>query len=240
MRLKRLGLAAVLCAAVLPAAAAAAPHCEVPRDLAPAPVLHPPPGEVQAGVVNAYYLLAISWSPEWRRTNGEGDTSQRLQCEGAARGFVLHGLWPNGVAKPYPRYCRPVGGLDVETVREMFCRTPSPELLQHEWQAHGACGWPDAKAYFHQEALLYDRVTMPRVEAIARSELSAGAVRRAFVAANPWLRPQNIFVGVDKGGRLKEVRLCYDLRFKPMACMGGVVTPDPVRIRLTPSRSGAF
>jgi len=240
MHLKRLGLAAVLSAAIAPSGALAAAHCDLPRDLRPGPVRTPPPGEVQAGVVNAYYLLAISWSPEWCRTNGEGDTAQRLQCDGEARGFVLHGLWPNGVAKPYPRYCRPVGGLDAQTVREMFCRTPSPELLQHEWQAHGSCAWPDAKAYFRQEAALYDRVAMPRIEAIPRNELSAGAVRRAFVAANPWLRPQNIFVGVDKGRRLKEVRLCYDLKFKPMACMGGVGTPDVVRIRLTPSRSGAF
>lgn len=240
MRLKRLGLAAVLSVAILPAGARAAAHCELPRDLRPAPALTPPPGEVQTGVVNAYYLLAISWSPEWCRTNGEGDTSQRLQCEGPARGFVLHGLWPNGVAKPYPRYCRPVGALDSQTVREMFCRTPSPELLQHEWQAHGSCAWPDAKAYFAQEAALYDRLAMPRIESIPRDELSAGAVRRAFIARNPWLGPENIFVGVDKGRRLKEVRLCYDLKFKPMVCMGGVGTPDVVRIRLTPSRSGAF
>jgi len=240
MRRKRPSLAAALLGALLPAAALAAPHCELPRDLAPAPLLRPPPGEVQAGVVNAYYLLAISWSPEWCRTNGQGDTGQRLQCEGQARGFVLHGLWPNGVAKPYPRYCRPVGRLDLATVRDMFCRTPSPELLQHEWQAHGACGWSDPKAYFQREAALYDRVVMPRIEAIARDELSAGAVRRAFVARNPWLRPEDIFIGVDKGRRLKEVRLCYDLRFKPMGCMGGVGTPDVVRIRLTPSRSGAF
>jgi ribonuclease T2 len=240
MRHKRLSLAAVLLAAILPAAAQAAPRCEIPGDLAPAPRLTPPLGEIQAGVVNAYYLLAISWSPEWCRTNGEGDTSQRLQCEGPARGFVLHGLWPNGVAKPYPRYCRPVGRLDLATVRGMFCRTPSPELLQHEWQAHGACGWPDARAYFQQEAALYDRVVMPSIEAIPRAELSAGAVRRAFVEKNPWLKSRNIWIGVDKGRRLKEVRLCYDLRFRPMTCMGGVGTPDVVRVRLTPSRSGAF
>lgn len=240
MRCKRLSVAAVLIAAALPLAARAAPQCEIPRGLEPAPLLTPPPSEVQSGVVNAFYLLSISWSPEWCRTNGQGDTGQHLQCDGPPRGFVLHGLWPNGVAKPYPRYCRPVGRLDLATVREMYCRTPSPELLQHEWQAHGACGWSDPKAYFQQEAALYDRVAMPRIEAIPRAELSAGAVRRAFVERNPWLKPQNIFVAVDKGGRLKEMRLCYDLKFRPMTCMGGVGTPDVVRLRLTPSRSGAF
>jgi len=220
--------------------AAAAPACSAPAGLAPAPVLTPPASEVEAGVVNAYYLLAIAWSPEWCRTNGQGDTSQRLQCEGQARGFVLHGLWPNGVAKPYPRYCKPVGGLDAATVRQMFCRTPSPELLQHEWQAHGACGWTDPKAYFADAARLYDRVKMPRIETIAPAALTAGAVRRAFVAKNPWLSADKIFLAVDGGRRLKEIRLCYDLAFAPQSCRGGTGAPDAIHIRLTPSASRGF
>jgi ribonuclease T2 len=240
MHLKRLGLAAVLTAAILPAVGRAADSCQVPGGLAPAPVIQPPPDEIQAGVVNAYYLLAISWSPEWCRTNGQGITGQPLQCEGQGRGFVLHGLWPNGVAKPYPRYCRPVGGLDLATVRQMFCRTPSPELLQHEWQAHGSCGWPDAKAYFRQAAALYDRILMPKIEAIPAGELTAGAVRRAFVAKNPWLSPDKIYLQIDKAGRMTEIRLCYDLSFKPMSCVGGTGTPDPIALRLTPSATRAF
>ena len=240
MHPKRLGLIAVLAAAILPASGHAAESCQVPADLAPAPVIPPPREEIQAGVVNTHYLLAITWSPEWRRTNGQGITGQRLQGEGQARGFVLHGLWPNGVAKPYPRYCRPVGGLDLATVRQMFCRTPSPELLQHEWQAHGSCGWSDSTAYFRQEAALYDRIVMPKIEAIPPRELTAGAVRRAFIAKNPWLSPGKIYLQVDKAGRMTEIRLCYDLAFKPMSCMGGTGTPDAIPIRLTPSATHAF
>jgi ribonuclease T2 len=240
MHSKRLGLIAVLAAAILPAAARAAEPCQVPTGLTPAPAIQPPSEEVQAGVVNAYYLLALNWSPEWCRTNGQGITGQRMQCEGQAHGFVLHGLWPNGVAKPYPRYCRPVGSLDLATVRQMFCRTPSPELLQHEWQAHGSCGWRDPKAYFRQEAALYDRIVMPRIEAIPPRELTAGAVRRAFIARNPWLSPDKIYLQVDRAGRMTEVRLCYDLAFKPMSCMGGIGTPDAISIRLTPSATRAF
>jgi len=220
--------------------ALAGPACVAPRGLQPAPVLTPPADEVQAGVVNAYYLLAITWSPEWCRTNGYGDTSQKLQCEGPPRGFGLHGLWPNGVAKPYPRYCKPVGGLDAVTVRGMFCRTPSPELLQHEWQAHGACGWSDPKAYFADAARLYDRVAPPRIENIPAAALTAGAVRQAFVAKNPWLSREMIFLAVDSRQRLKEIRLCYDLAFQPRACQGGIGTPDAIHIRLTPSANRRF
>lgn len=230
----------VLLALLAPMPAAAAPTCAIPAGLAPAPVVPPPPREVQTGVITAYYLLAISWSPEWCRTNGQGDTSQKLQCEGEPRGFVLHGLWPNGAAPPYPRYCRPVGGLDEATVRAMFCRTPSPELLQHEWQAHGACGWRDPKAYFHRASALFDRIRLPSLEAIPSETLTAGAVRQAFRAKNPWLTPDKLYLGVEPGGRLKEIRVCYDLRFQPMTCRGGTGAPDPMHIRLTPSASGAF
>ncbi len=65
-------------------------------------------------------------------------------------------------------------------------------------------------------------------------------MRRAFVSKNPWLSPDKIYLQVDRAQRMTEVRLCYDLAFKPMRCMGGVGTPDNVAIRLTPSASRAF
>ena len=49
---------------------------------------------------------------------------------------------------------------------DQYCRTPSAELLQHEWQAHGACAWPNAAAYFADSARLFDHVVLPKVEAI--------------------------------------------------------------------------
>lgn len=236
MSLKRLALAAVL--ALTPAAVMAAPACRVPSSMSPAPVEPVPADEVQRGVTTAYYLLSLSWSPEWCRTNGEGSTSQRLQC-GSPRGFILHGLWPNGAAPPYPRYCRPVGAIDPATVRDMYCRTPSPELLQHEWQAHGACGWSTPAAYFNQASELYDRIVMPRIENIDRNQLTAGVLRRAFVRANrDRLTADGVFVSVDNRGRLREVRLCHDLAFRPSRCPEGTGAPDriPIRLTYTPSR----
>jgi ribonuclease T2 len=239
MRPKRLIIAFVLAMALGPAVAAAGPACRPPTDLAPAPALARPPGEIQKGVVIVSQLLAINWTPEWCRTNGQGITAQRMDCDRPA-GFTLHGLWPNGVGKPYPRYCEPVGGLRPATVRRMYCRTPSAELLQHEWAAHGACGWTDADAYFAQAARLFDRVALPRIETIAPGDLTAGAVRRAFMARNRWLKADMIFVQTDRSDRLTEVRLCYDARFRPAACIGGTGTPDAAHLQLTPSATGAF
>jgi len=237
MRLLTAIFAAAAAATALPALAA--PACSLPADLAPAPVVSPPPGEVVKGVTTAYYLLSISWKPQWCRTVGQRGSEQAMECE-EPRGFMLHGLWPNGAAPPYPRYCRPVGGLDAGLVRRMFCRTPSPELLQHEWQAHGACAWPNARAYFTQSAKLFDRVVLPKVETIPAGELTAGAVRAAFLAKNPWLRRDTIFVATTRDEDLIEVRLCYDLAFKPAACPGGNGAPDGLRVHIAPSRTGAF
>ncbi|MCW5759171.1 MAG: ribonuclease T, partial [Phenylobacterium sp.] len=177
--------------------------------------------------------------PDWRRINGRtGSTTPALDPEGRPQGFALHGLWPNGKAPPYPRYCRPVGPIDPATVRAMYCRTPSAALMQHEWQAHGACGWTDPQAYFRDAARLYDRVILPRIEDVPR--LTAGSLRKAFVAKNRGLPPGAIFVALDREGRLTEVRLCYDLKYRPAACPGGVGAADARPVRLTPSRSGRF
>ena len=220
-------------------ALAAAPTCAPPADLAPAPPLTPGADEVVSGVTIAHYLLAISWTPQWCRTTGEKGTEQKVEC-GQPLGFTLHGLWPNGEAPPYPRYCHPVGGLQTAMVRQMYCRTPSPELLQHEWQAHGACGWTDPQAYFAQAAKLYDHVVLPKIEAIPPADLTAGAIRAAFIARNPWLKREDIWVQTHRSGHLTEVRLCYDLRYQAGACPGGIGAPDATHVLLAPSKTGAF
>jgi ribonuclease T2 len=240
MRRKRLTLAFVLAAAIAPAGTALAqPACSPPSDLAPAASRPPPANEVQKGVVTAYYLLSLNWTPEWCRTNGQGITAQKMEC-GHPFGFTLHGLWPDGAAPPYPRYCNRVGRLDAAMVKRMYCRTPSPELLQHEWAAHGSCGWTRSEAYFGQASTLYDRIVMPRIETIAPDALTAGAVRQAFTARNPWLDKDAVYVQLDHSQRLTEVRICYDLKYKATACQGGNGAPDQAHIRLTPSLTRAF
>ena len=237
MRLKTLVTGLVMLAAA--PALASEPACRPPADLKAFPFTQPPSEEVTTGVKIATYLLSINWTPEWCRTNGQGITAQHMEC-GHPFGFTLHGLWPNGIGKPYPRYCTPVGQVPVSIVRRMYCRTPSPELIQHEWQAHGGCGWSDPEKFFAVGSMLYGRIVMPKVEDIAPAALTAGAVRRGFVGRNPWLRPEMIYVQTDRDDRLTEVRICYDLKFRPMACIGGNGTPDGVALKLTPSLTRAF
>ena len=213
-----------------------------PADLAPAPAITPRPNEVVADVAVDRYVLALTWTPEWCRSGGSGATAKEMECD-LPLGFTLHGLWPNGARQPYPAYCRPAGQLDAALVREMWPRTPSAVLMQHEWQKHGTCAaWPDARAYFAQAARLYDRIVVPKIEAIPKDRFTAGTVRAAFIAKNPWLRPDEIFVQSlrDRDDALSEVRICYDLAFRPDACPGANGAPDAARLTLAPSPSGAF
>lgn len=221
--------------------AVAAPVCAPPPGLTPPQALTPRPDEVVRGVTVAYYVLALNWTPEWCRSGGSGASAREMEC---ARpfGFTLHGLWPDGAHPPYPRFCRPAGSLDLVTVQGMYCRTPSPILLQHEWQAHGTCAaWANPQAYFAQASALFDRLTMPKIERIPAGELTAGAVRAAFVARNPGLAADEVYVQTLRAsGALSEVRICYDLKFKPAACPGGAGAPDGVHMTLAPSQTGAF
>jgi ribonuclease T2 len=239
MRLPAFVLAATFAAAITPALAA--PVCAPPPGLAPAPALHPRRDEVVRGVIIADYVLALNWTPEWCRQGGSGAMVKEMEC-GRPFGFTLHGLWPDGAHPPYPRFCQPAGALDLATVRGMYCRTPSPVLLQHEWQAHGTCAaWASPQAYFGQAAALFDRLTIPKIEQIAAADLTAGAVRAAFVAKNPGLIADEVYVQTLRGSEaLSEVRICYDLQFKLAACGGGTGAPDRVHITLAPSQTGAF
>jgi ribonuclease T2 len=193
------------------------------------------------GVPIAHYVLALNWTPEWCRSGGSGATAKEMEC---ARpfGFTLHGLWPDGAHPPYPRFCQPTAAaLDPALVRRMYCRTPSPVLLQHEWQAHGTCAsWTSPAGYFGQASQLFDRLVIPKIEGIAAGDLTAGAVRGAFIAKNPWLTSDEIYIQATHSQDLSEVRICYDLNFRPMACPGGAGLSDHVHIRLAPSRTGAF
>lgn len=216
-------------AAPRPTEAALTPaSCAVPPDLKAPQAETAPPDEVVQDAATRSYMLALTWQPEWCRENAQS-AEGRTQCGRDRFGFVVHGLWPNGEGRRHPRYCRPAPALDLATVRAHFCMTPSPKLLQHEWAAHGTCGWETPEAYFRQAQALWGQVTAPDVSGAQ----TAGQVRRAFVASNPGLRVDGLYLKVGSGNRLQEVRLCYDLDYRPAAC-ASLGAPDHARLQVEP------
>lgn len=225
-------------AAVGPQAQASAPACALPDRLDPPHMKRVRPEEVVADRAIVLHLLAVSWTPETCRSNGDG--AGGFACSGENRfGWNLHGLWPNAEGRPYPRFCRPATRVPDATIRAHLCRTPSVDLIQHEWAAHGVCGWETPEAYFDQAAVLYDDLARPDPQTLAPQgeTLTAGRLRDAFAAANPGLPREAVRVIVASGNRLREVRVCHDLDFKARPCpsdIGGA--PDHVRLTVEPVR----
>jgi ribonuclease T2 len=65
--------------------------------------------------------------------------------------------------------------------------------------------------------------------------MTAGQVREAFLKGNRGMTRDGLNVRV-KDGRLTEVWVCMDLKFKLAACRGGNGAPDDAMVRVTPKR----
>lgn len=231
-RLSPLALAALIAGCAVPTDPAPLALCAVPAQVTPAPAYDPPADEIVADEPTAFYMLALTWAPEDCRANGD-TPGYEIQCRDNDFGFVLHGLWPNGAARRHPRYCGPAPAIRPATVRKHACMTPSTVMQQHEWAAHGTCGWTTPEAYFDQAATLWNAVKAP---APLGPTMTAGDLRDAFVAANPWMKREGIYIKTVEGGRLMDVRLCYDLAYSPTACKGSLGAGDDAVLTIEPRR----
>ena len=166
------------------------------------------------------YTLSLSWAPEFCHGR-EGSRADRIECSGdfGRFGLVLHGLWPESRRGPGPQWCPTPLRPTPAQIRANLCMTPSVELLAHEWAKHGACMAPTPERYLARERKLWDGLALPDLDRLSRRKgLTAGMVRQAFADANPTLRTNQVGLLVNPRGWLEEIRLCYDLRFKPRRC----------------------
>lgn len=188
------------------------------------------------------YTLALSWAPEY--CHGAGGRGDSFECGGGNRfGFVLHGLWPDGIGKDWPQYCATAPLLAPATIRTALCATPSPQLLQHEYAKHGTC-MPDrdANRYFARSTGLYRGLRFPDMDALSRRQgLNAGKVAQAIADANPGLRADSVRITANRKGWLEEAWLCLDTGFKPTRCAGGqgggVAAGAPIKIQRSGSKT---
>lgn len=157
-----------------------------------------------------FYVLSLSWSPSFCDVGG-GSRKARSQCEpGRGLGFVLHGLWPQ-FTRGYPTECgfasRSPSRIAMDSARGVF---PEEGLARYEWRKHGTCSGLSPTDYFMAARRARDAVKIP-----PQLQKPAGDQRwtvvdleRAFVAANPGLRADQISVSCRQG-QLSEVRVCF-------------------------------
>jgi ribonuclease T2 len=170
-----------------------------------------PSGASQPGDFD-FYVFSLSWSPGFCA----GDDKGRSQCAvGANLGFVVHGLWPQ-YNHGFPSDCGPSGRypsrIALQSVEGLF---PDEGLARYEWRKHGTCSGKSPADYFADVRRAHDTVKIPSQFLSANREQSWTPIdiERAFIAANPRLRPGMLAVACQHGN-LEEVRICFskDLR----------------------------
>ncbi|MCU6455893.1 ribonuclease T [Sphingomonas sp. A2-49] len=180
------------------------------------------------------YTLAITWAPQYCHEHAR-DAAARFQCGSGNRfGFTLHGLWPDGVGKDWPQYCRATPLLSREVIRRNICATPSAQLLQHEWAKHGTCMAGSSPAdYFARSTGLYAKLRYPDMAALSRGPLTAGALSQRIAAVNPGMTADMMRITANRRGWLDEVWICLDTAFRYRRCpahQGGLSPNARVRI----------
>ncbi len=182
-----------------------------------------------------FYVLSLSWSPGFCATGGRA----RSQCaSGANLGFVVHGLWPQ-YEHGFPSDCAAgayPSRIAVQSAQGLY---PDDGLARHEWRRHGTCSGKSPTDYYADVRRAHDAVSIPSPFQSAQQQQTWTPVdiERAFVAANPGLKPGMLAVAC-RSGVLEEVRICFskDLRaFQACPevahsdCRGPALSVPPVR-----------
>lgn len=176
----------------------------------------------QAGVFD-YYVLSLSWSPNWCALEGEAKGSE--QCDPAADfGWVLHGLWPQ-YHRGWPDYCRNTATPPTRRqTGEMADIMGTSGLAWHQWKKHGSCSGLSAQSYFDLAREAYGRITRPdifrRLDKPVR--LPAAVVEEAFLKENPSLSRDSLTI-TCRNGYIQEARICLSRDLTPVPCGRDVI-----------------
>jgi ribonuclease T2 len=168
-----------------------------------------------------YYLLSLSWAPEFCATHTNAESSS--ECDPARHnGFVVHGLWPQNEDGTYPQNCAPARPVAQDTVRRLLAIMPSRGLIQHEWTEHGTCSGLEAEAYFGQLERAYTQLQIPadyRAPS-GTQRISPSDIEQKFANANR--APADAFRISCHDADLVGVEVCLTKDLKYRACGTGV------------------
>ena len=163
-----------------------------------------------------YYVMALSWSPNW--CEREGDARDSPQCDPAKDfGWVLHGLWPQ-YERGWPQDCfSPHQPPSRAMTRDMADIMGTSGLAWYQWNKHGSCSGLSPAEYYDLARAAYDSVVRPEVfrrlpDAV---RLPAALIEEAFIADNPKIMPDGLTV-TCRDGYIQEARICLsrDLEFR--------------------------
>jgi len=190
----------------------------------------------KAGVFD-YYVLALSWSPNWCAL--EGDARDSDQCNARHDyGWTLHGLWPQ-FHRGWPTYCRTsVAPPTRRMSAEMTDIMGSPGLAWHQWKKHGTCAGLQAQSYYDLMRVAYNMVERPAIFRKLDKDvtLPASLIEEAFLKANPDLEKDMLTV-TCRDGYIQEARICLSRDLTPVPCGRDVIRDCSLNnARFTPVR----
>lgn len=165
-----------------------------------------------------YYVLALSWSPNWCAR--EGDARRSDQCDVRHDyGWVLHGLWPQ-YHTGWPAYCKTIERAPSRSMTTAMADiSGSAGLAWHQWKKHGTCSGLSAADYYDLSRRAYESVNRPPVlrKLTQEVELPASVIEAAFLRANPSWQP-NMLTITCNNGYIEEARLCLSKDLTPVLC----------------------
>lgn len=170
-----------------------------------------------------YYVLALSWSPNWCAQ--EGDRRRADQCHPRHDyGWTLHGLWPQ-FHRGWPSYCRTAETPPSRAMsRDMADIMGSPGLAWHQWKKHGTCSGLSAPQYYALMRQAYGGITRPALFRKLKKPvtLPAELVEQAFLQENPALTHDSLTI-TCRDGAIQEARICLSKSLQPVPCGRDVI-----------------
>ena len=175
-----------------------------------------------------YYLLNLSWSPEFCFSHRDAP-----ECASHYT-FVLHGLWPQNNNGTYPEKCSSAPGPSQPSLfKDIY---PDQGLLEHEWSTHGTCSGLNANDFFTTARTAYRSITIPPTLAGLTSQTSMppDEIVSLFTRANPGLPSDSIAISCGHNF-LTAVEICLDKALHPIAC-GPIRSCRANTVRIPPPR----
>ena len=190
----------------------------------------------QAGQFD-YYVLSLSWSPNWCALTGDARGSD--QCDDRHdHGWILHGLWPQ-YERGFPDYCQTsVRAPSRQMTKGMADIMGTAGLAWHQWKKHGTCAGLGAQDYFDLSREAFDLIAKPAVlrRLTDPVQVAPSVIEEAFIQSNPALKPDQITI-TCKDGHIQEARVCLAKTLVPRVCGADVIRDCTARTALfTPIR----
>jgi len=185
-----------------------------PSSQGPADTTGVPP--VQAASSFDYYLLNLSWAPEFCYSKPNNP-----ECSGHF-GFIVHGLWPQYRRGGYPENCGQQRG--PSNPASMLDIMPDLHLIEHEWNTHGTCTGLAADDYLALIRRVFQSLKIPQnfVAPARQFSISPEELKQDFEQANPGIADSGIAVSCGRGPFLVAVEICYTKEGRPTQCGGDI------------------